>query len=89
MEWKRYKYRWKNINTDNKKYIHRAMLSGGWLRQDPKKIKIKKLQQLSGGVGVVESDSGRDEGPAVPLLLTPGVYQSAAEGAAQGPNSVM
>ena len=44
---------------------------------------------LSGGAGVVELDSSRDEGPAEPLLLTPWVQQSAAEGATQGPHSVM
>ena len=52
-------------------------------------MKQEQKTILSGGAGVEESDSGRDEGPAVPLLLTPGVYQSAAEGAAQGPHSVM
>ena len=32
---------------------------------------------------VVQSDSSRREGPAMPLLHTLGVYQSVAEGAAQ------
>lgn len=38
---------------------------------------------------VMVSDSSRDEGPAVPLLLTMQDDDSAAEGAAQRPHRVM
>ena len=38
---------------------------------------------LYGAVLVVQSDSSRKEGPAIPLLHTLRVYQSVAEGAAQ------
>lgn len=39
----------------------------------------------SSNAGVVESDSSRDEGAALPPLL----YESPAQGAAQGPDSVV
>ena len=44
---------------------------------------------LPGAVLVVQSDSSRKEGPAIPLLHTLGVYYSIAEGAAQCRDSVL
>ena len=44
---------------------------------------------LLGAVLVVQSDSSRKEGPAIPFLHTLGVYQSVTEGAAHCWDSVL